>query len=60
LSSNNLEDAQVRLKETEIKFGGNDDLPPLAGTATASGNVTFALATITFLALASAGNNACQ
>ena len=60
LSSNNLEDAQVRLNETELKLGGNDELPPIAGTATVSGNVTFAPATITFLALASAGNNACQ
>jgi hypothetical protein len=35
-------------------------VPPLIGAPTASGNVIFAPATITFLALSDAGNGACR
>ena len=60
LSSSNLESRSVQLNGTAIALGGNDDLPPLAGVPSAAGNLTFAPATITFLALPGAGNSACR
>ena len=60
LSSSNLESRSVQLNGTAIALGGNDDLPPLGAVPSAAGNLTFAPATITFLALPGAGNSACR
>jgi heparanase len=60
LSAQQLESAQVLLNGAELSLGANDALPQLKPVATAGGSITFAPATITFLALPKAGNNACR
>ena len=60
LTSNDLQSKTVQLNGKELALGGNDELPSLTGVSTASGNVVFAPASITFLALPEAGNDACQ
>ena len=60
LTSNDLQSNTVQLNGKELALGGNDELPSLTGVSTASGNVVFAPASITFLALPEAGNDACQ
>jgi hypothetical protein len=59
-TSSDLQTRNVRLNGTELKLGDNDELPRLTEVQTPAGAVTFAPATITFLALAEAGNSACQ
>jgi heparanase 1 len=48
------------LNGNELRLGANDALPSLAGAPTAAGEVAFAPATITFVALPVAGNSACR
>jgi hypothetical protein len=60
LTASNLQDTHVQLNGTELRLGDNDDLPRLADAPTAAGDLVFAPATITFLALPEAGNSACQ
>ena len=60
LDAASLQDTTVRLNGNALRLGAADDLPPLAGAPTAAGAVTFAPATITFLAIPVAGNNACN
>jgi heparanase 1 len=55
-----LEDAHVRLNGDELALGANDELPSLRGSAVPSGPVALAPATITFLAVADAGNGGCR
>jgi hypothetical protein len=56
LSASPLRSARVRLNGTELKLGARDELPDLAGVPVAAGDLSFAPATITFLALPDAGN----
>ena len=51
---------RVQLNGKDLKLSHGDTLPDLAGEATPSGNLTLAPATITYLALPSANNNACR
>jgi heparanase 1 len=60
LSAPNLEDRSVRLNGKELALGADDALPAIGGASTAAGTVTLAPATITFLAVPSAGNAACR
>ena len=60
LSSSDLQSKTVQLNGTELKLGAGDALPVLAGAAFQPGNVEFAPATITFMALPQAGNAACR
>lgn len=60
LASDDLESRIVRLNGTELALGPGDELPALAGAPTGAGEVAFAPATITFLAVADAGNDACR
>ena len=60
LSAENPEDVDVRLNGQPLQLGSGDRLPQLAGVPAAAGTVTFAPATITFLAAAAAGNDACR
>jgi hypothetical protein len=60
LTARNLEDTQVQLNGNEIKLGDNDELPRLAGVPARSGRVTFAPASITFLAILNANNGSCR
>ena len=60
LDAAGLLDADVRLNGTTLVLGPEDELPPLAGAPATAGTMTFAPATITFLAIPHAGNNACR
>src|SRR5260370_8802041 len=58
LSAAPLENGEVKLNGKMLKLGDNDDIPSLEGVATAAGPVEFVPATITFLTLERAGNDA--
>lgn len=59
-SVQNLEDTHVQLNGTELKLGAGDALPEFAGASTQSGELTFAPASITFLAIPTANNASCR
>ena len=59
-SVHNLEDTLVQLNGTKLKLGAGDTLPELAGASTQSGELTFAPASITFLAIPTANNASCR
>ena len=59
-SLENLEDTHAQLNGAELKLGTGDGLPPLTGLPTDSRHVTFAPATISFLAIATANNASCR
>jgi hypothetical protein len=60
LDAASLEDGSVRLNGIALSLTEAGDLPRLAGMATAAGEVMFAPATITFLAVPAAANPACR
>jgi hypothetical protein len=60
LTAQELTDKQVQLNGINLKLGADDALPELKGAATQAGNVTFAPASITFLAIPKAHNASCQ
>ena len=60
LDATNLLDERIRLNGRPLTLSAKDELPSLAGVPAAAGTVTFAPATITFLAIAEAGNEACR
>ena len=60
LDAASLQDTTVRLNGLPLRLGSQDDLPHIAGVWTAAGDLTFAPATITFLTMPAAGNQACQ
>jgi hypothetical protein len=59
LDAIDLGDGTVRLNGATLALTDTDELPRLAGVATPAGLVTFAPATITFLAVPTAGNAMC-
>jgi hypothetical protein len=60
MSSSDLQSKTVQLNGAELHLGSGDELPVLAGIPIQAGNVEFAPATITFIAIPQAGNTACQ
>jgi hypothetical protein len=60
LDAENLPDARVRVNGNTLALGAGDKLPPIPGAQTPAGPVTFTQATITFVAMPRAGNNACR
>jgi hypothetical protein len=60
LDAANLDDGTVRLNGHALELGANDDLPGITGVPTPAGTLTFAPATITFLAVPMAANSACR
>jgi len=48
------------LNGKQLKLNGNDALPAIEGVSTKSGKIEFAPASITFLTLPEAANQACQ
>ena len=60
LDAANLLDAHVRLNGHPLALSAADELPTIAGVPAASDTLTFAPATITFLAIPEAGNDACR
>ncbi len=60
LDATSLRSTIVQLNGTTLALDKNDELPPVEGFSTPAGTLTFAPATITFLTIATAGNNACR
>jgi heparanase 1 len=60
LDAANLLDERVRLNGKPLALSAGDELPTIEGVPTTANAVTFAPATITFLAIPEAGNNACR
>jgi heparanase len=60
LTAKNLTDRLVQLNANDLKLGPNDVLPELKGIPTKSGQLTFAPASITFLAMRDARNPAAK
>jgi Glycosyl hydrolase family 79, N-terminal domain len=60
LDAASLQDTAVRLNGLPLRLGSQDDLPRIAGVRTAAGALTLAPASITFLTMPAAANNACQ
>lgn len=60
LDAAELTATEVRLNGSVLKLGAGDRLPPMDGAPTAAGISTLAPATITFLAMPTAANNACR
>jgi len=59
LDAANLQDVAVRLNGTRLSLDDSGELPHLTGMKVEAGTVTFAPATITFIAIPGAGNGAC-
>jgi heparanase len=60
LDAASLTDSNIRLNGTPLRLGAADALPAITGIATAPDVLTFAPASITFLAIPEAANAACQ
>lgn len=60
LAADGLQSETVKLNGAALTLGADDALPSLAGVAERAGRVSFAPATITFLAAPAAGNPACR
>jgi Glycosyl hydrolase family 79, N-terminal domain len=60
LDAAKLQDGTVRLNGRILQLDTSDNLPSLGGVPTAAGAVKFAPATISFLAVPTAANSACQ
>ena len=60
LSARDLLDTQVQLNGRELALGANDALPELTGEPTDPGRLSFAPASITFLAIPAAHNANCR
>jgi hypothetical protein len=59
LDAATLDDGTVRLNGHALELRTTDDLPEITGDRTPAGPLTFAPATITFLAIPAAANAAC-
>ncbi|WP_213740879.1 hypothetical protein [Bradyrhizobium sp. dw_411] len=60
LDAANALDTHVRVNGTALALGADDTLPSIPGAPTPAGPVTFAPATITFVVISGAENNACR
>lgn len=60
LSAPNLDDKQIMLNGSELKLDAGGNVPTLTGAPARAGSVSFAPASITFLAMPNAGNRSCQ
>jgi heparanase 1 len=60
LDAANLLDERIRLNGHPLELSASGELPAIEGIPTTANAVTFAPATITFLAIPEAGNDACR
>jgi hypothetical protein len=60
LTAGHLEDSTVQLNGTTLRAGSDGSVPALASVHVVPGTVSLAPTSITFLAIPSAGNNACR
>ena len=60
LTAKNLLDTEVQLNGSTLSVGSDDSLPKIVGVASKAGAITFAPASITFLAFPKANNQSCH
>ena len=60
LSAHDLMDQRVQLNGSDLRLGTDDALPDMKGAPTPAGDLIFAPASITFVALADANNASCR
>ena len=60
LDAAHLQDGALRLNGRTLQLGAKDEFPDIAGVPIAAGAVTFAPATISYLAIPAAANSACR
>jgi heparanase len=60
LDAASLKDTAVRLNGRPLRLSAGDELPTIEGRPTAAGTMLFEQATITFLAVPAAANDACR
>lgn len=60
LTAHDLEGGAVQMNGNELKLGPDDAIPQLTGVPAAPGQLTFAPASITFLAIPEANNSSCR
>ena len=60
LTAPDLSATRVQMNGADLKLGAGDTLPQLTGVPTAAGKVTFASASITFIAVPNANNASCR
>jgi hypothetical protein len=60
LDAAELSDTEIRMNGNALRLGTNDRLPAIEPASVAAGIITFAPATITFLAMPEAANKACR
>jgi len=60
LTAHDLQNTHIQLNREELQLGSNDALPKLNGSPEHAGSLTFAPASITFLAMPEAHNASCQ
>jgi heparanase len=60
LNAENPLDIRVRLNGNMLTLSAGDTLPSISGAPMPAGPLTFAQATVTFVAIPEAGNNACR
>jgi hypothetical protein len=60
LSAEQIESPTIRLNGQDLMLGSDDQLPDISGKRIAAGSVQLAPASITFLAMAGAGNGGCR
>ena len=60
LTAKQLQDTTVQLNGKTLQLNGDGDVPQFASQATRAGRVSFAPTSITFLAMADAGNTNCH
>jgi hypothetical protein len=60
LTADKLSDTRIKLNGNELKLGTDDALPQLTGASTRAGHLSFAPASIAFLAMPEANNGNCR
>ena len=60
LTAKNLLDKEVQLNGNTLSVGSDDSMPKIVGVASKAGAITFAPASITFLAFPKANNQSCH
>jgi len=60
LTARQLQDTTVQLNEKTLQLNSSGEVPQFAGQSTRPGRLSFAPTTISFLAIADAGNNSCH
>ncbi len=60
LTAKQLQDRAVQLNGKTLQLNGDSDVPEFVGQPTRAGRISFAPASITFLAIPNANNSSCR